>query len=51
VATHVGDVPEILEGGRYGQLVSPGDPNILAIAIEEVYRNREGVKTIAFAAG
>lgn len=50
VATRVGEVPKVLEGGRYGQVVASGDPERLARAIEEVYKNREEVKAKTLAA-
>jgi glycosyltransferase involved in cell wall biosynthesis len=33
VATNVGGIPEVLDGGRYGMLVPPADPNALADAM------------------
>jgi glycosyltransferase involved in cell wall biosynthesis len=36
IATAVGGVPEVLEGGRAGRLVKPGDPDALAEAIRAV---------------
>ena len=33
IATRVGDIPEILEDGRNGLLIEPGDPRALAAAI------------------
>ena len=33
VASRVGDIPELLDDGRTGILVSPGDPDVLADAI------------------
>ena len=33
VATHVGGLPDLLEGGRYGTLVSSGNAHALAQAI------------------
>jgi glycosyltransferase involved in cell wall biosynthesis len=44
VATRVGEVPAVLDGGRFGRLVPPGDPEALAKGIEEVYSNRQEAK-------
>ncbi len=40
VATNVGGVAEILDGGRTGWLVTPGDPDALAAAIREALADR-----------
>lgn len=50
VATRVGEVPEVLDGGRVGQLVQPGNPDELANALEEVYRNHGDATEKAFVA-
>lgn len=50
VATNVGDVPEVLDGGQYGRLVQPGIPEELGNALEEVCRNHGDAKEKAFAA-
>jgi glycosyltransferase involved in cell wall biosynthesis len=42
IATDSGGVPEILEGGRLGVLVPPGDPSALAAAIVTVLADDEG---------
>ena len=42
VATSVGAVPEVLEGGRCGRLVPYGDPRALAAALQELRRDAEG---------
>ena len=36
VATRVGGIPEIVAGGETGLLVSPGDPESLAEALERI---------------
>lgn len=41
IATAVGGVPEVLEGGRVGRLVPVGDVAALAIAIREVMASAE----------
>ncbi len=48
VATAVGGVPEVLEGGRAGRLVPYGDPAALARALVEV--GRDGAATRAMVA-
>jgi glycosyltransferase involved in cell wall biosynthesis len=40
VATSVGGTPDLLDGGRYGELVAPGDPTALAAAIVRSIRSR-----------
>ncbi|MCX7013291.1 MAG: glycosyltransferase [Candidatus Sumerlaeota bacterium] len=39
VATRVGGIPELLEGGRLGALVEPGNPEALAAAISALLRD------------
>jgi glycosyltransferase involved in cell wall biosynthesis len=41
VATNVGGIPEIVEHGRNGLLVPPGDPQALAAAIERFFADDE----------
>ena len=41
VATRVGGIPELIEDGRTGRLVSEGDPVALADAIELLHRHPE----------
>jgi glycogen synthase len=50
VATSVGAVPEVLEGGRFGRLVAYGDPEGLALALRSVSRDAEGTRTRVSAA-
>jgi len=50
VATRVGDVPTVLDGERLGRLVQPGNPEDLANALEEVYRNYDEAKEKALVA-
>ena len=40
VATCVGEIPRVLENGKLGHLVSPGDTEALARAITKVYEDR-----------
>jgi glycosyltransferase involved in cell wall biosynthesis len=41
VATHVGGIPEVLDNGKAGVLVEPGNPLLLAQAIEMILNNKE----------
>jgi glycosyltransferase involved in cell wall biosynthesis len=41
VATAVGGIPELVEDGRTGLLVAPGDPHALATALERVLEDPE----------
>jgi glycosyltransferase involved in cell wall biosynthesis len=50
VATKVGEVTEVLNGGRLGRLVQPGDPEELANALEYVHRNEHQAKEKALGA-
>ena len=49
VATAVGGVPEVLDGGRVGRLVPYGDPEALAEGIREVLGSPEKSATMAAA--
>ena len=44
VATGVGGVPELVEDGRTGFVVAPGDPQALAAAVERVLLDPEGAR-------
>lgn len=48
LATKVGDISEIL--GNTGYLVEPGQPEALAIAIQEIFRNYEAAKKVGLTA-
>jgi len=41
IGTRVGAVPEILDGGRYGLIIDPGDSHQLAEAVTKLARNSE----------
>ena len=41
ISTNVGGIPEVLDHGKAGWLVEPGNPEQLAIAIKECIENRE----------
>jgi glycosyltransferase involved in cell wall biosynthesis len=47
VATNVGGLPEILENGKYGELVPPGDSDKLAMAIIGTLLNCDKSKKVA----
>jgi glycosyltransferase involved in cell wall biosynthesis len=47
IATRVGGVPEILDGGRGGTMVDPDDPASLAAAIEDAANDRAGMRARA----
>jgi glycosyltransferase involved in cell wall biosynthesis len=47
IATRVGGVPELIDDGVNGLLVSPGEPGELAIAIEEVLRDKDLAQRLA----
>jgi glycosyltransferase involved in cell wall biosynthesis len=49
VATAVGAVPEVLEGGRFGRLVPYGDARALSQALVQVGRDDEGARARATA--
>ena len=44
IATKVGGIPDVLEYGKYGKLVTPGDVSQLARAIADVHRETEKYK-------
>jgi glycosyltransferase involved in cell wall biosynthesis len=46
VATSVGGVPDLIEDGVHGLLVEPGDPEGLALALEELLRDRERARAM-----
>lgn len=46
VATRVGGIPEVLENGKGGLLIKPGDPKGLSEAIALVYSNPQVVEKI-----
>ncbi len=50
VASRVGDIPELIEDGRTGRLVSPGDPSALAHAILECLADRATAAALGVAA-
>jgi glycogen synthase len=50
VATNVGGIPEVVEHGRTGLLVNPGDPAALAEAIDAVLGDPEMASRMAAAA-
>ncbi len=50
VATDVGGVAELIEDGRTGRLVAPGDPAILAVAIRNALAQPERTDEMARAA-
>jgi glycosyltransferase involved in cell wall biosynthesis len=50
VATSVGAVPEMIEHGRHGLLVSPGDPAALAGAIARLLSDRPLARRLGLAA-
>lgn len=50
VASMVGGIPEILEQGRLGSLVEPGNPSLLARAVIETILNQEPTRKKAEAA-
>jgi glycosyltransferase involved in cell wall biosynthesis len=50
VATRVGGIPEILDGGRCGVLVDPEDPADLARALERAAREPASLRALAAAA-
>jgi len=50
IGTRVGGIPEILDQGRAGVLVDPGDPKDLARAIEKAAREPAAMRALAEAA-
>ncbi len=46
VATRVGGVPDLIEHGLNGLLVEPGDPHVLAEAIDTLLRNPEQARAM-----
>jgi glycosyltransferase involved in cell wall biosynthesis len=46
VATAVDGVPEMLEDGKTGLLVPPGDPSALAEAVIRLLRNRDEARRL-----
>lgn len=50
VASRVGDIPELLEDGRTGRLVPPGDPAALAQAIRNCLRDSAAAAALGTAA-
>lgn len=44
IATAVGEVPDLLEQGTYGELIQPGNAEIMASGLETVYRNKDEAK-------
>jgi len=46
VATRVGGVPDLIDDGVHGLLVEPGDPDGLALAVEELLRDRERARAL-----
>lgn len=50
VASDLGQIREILEGGRWGDLVTPGDPSALAAAVRNVLNDPEPPRRRAAAA-
>ncbi|MFQ5888716.1 MAG: glycosyltransferase family 4 protein [Gemmatimonadota bacterium] len=47
VASAVGGIPDIVEPGRSGWLVPPGDPKALASTLEEIAAEPEGARRVA----
>jgi len=47
VGTRVGGVPEILDDGRGGVLVDPGDPSSMAKALADAARDPESMRALA----
>ena len=51
IATAVGGIPEVVRDGENGLLVSPGDVEAIASAIERVARDDDLRRTLAANAG
>lgn len=47
IASRTGGVPDLVEDGETGLLVPPGEPEALALAMEQVLRNRSLAERIA----
>ncbi len=47
VATGVAGIPEMIEHGRDGLLVEPGDPDATAAAVLQLLSDRESARTMA----
>jgi glycosyltransferase involved in cell wall biosynthesis len=47
VATRTGGIPEVVEDGRTGLLVPPGDADGLAVALSRILKDREWAATLA----
>lgn len=47
VASDIGQVAEVLGGGRWGRLVPPGDPAALAVAVRSVLADPVGSRALA----
>ena len=50
VATAVGGVPSVIEQGQTGLLVDPGDPEMLAVAVDRLLTDAELARTISASA-
>ncbi len=50
IATNVGGIPEVIENGKEGILISPEDPEILIQTINKLLENEELRKNISQAA-
>jgi glycosyltransferase involved in cell wall biosynthesis len=46
IASNVGGIPVVVQAGRTGRLVPPGDPGALAKAIREVFANPEATRAM-----
>ena len=49
VATRVGGIPEVVEDGKTGILVAPGNPQAMADAVERIYHNRQWGRELGWA--
>lgn len=47
VASHIGQIADVLAGGRYGTLVAPGDPIALAEAFDRIARDPAPARRVA----
>ena len=50
VATRVGSLPELIEDGSSGLLIEPGDPDVLAKAVQSLFDHPDRARTMAAAA-